>query len=154
MPALIAEGGDPRNLARLASRLGRANAAVEVLADGAERYLALRDRRSAEAGLEIHASASRSFDAAAFAAMPEEIRLRLLLRAINQFGHEGPAELGKVEALLSALDRTGESITGRSNPIRPKQGGVRVKQTLAGAMISLVDGRIRIEPAPIRRRPR
>ena len=154
MPALIAEGGDPRNLARLASRLGRANAAVEVLADGAERYLALRDRRSAEAGLDIGASGSRSFDAAAFAAMPEEIRLRLLLRAINQFGHEGPAELGKVEALLSALDRTGESITGRSNPNRPKQGGARVKQTLAGAMISLVDGRIRIEPAPIRRRPR
>ena len=44
MPALAAEGGDPRNLARLASRLARANAAVEVLADGAERYLALRDR--------------------------------------------------------------------------------------------------------------
>jgi len=152
MPALIAEGGDPRNLARLALRLGRANAAVEVLADGAERYLALRDRRSAEAGLDIRASASRSFDAAAFAAMPEEIRLRLLLRAINQFGHEGAAELGKVEALLSVLDRTGsESIAGRSNPNRSKQGGARVKQTLAGAMISLVDRRIHIEPAPIRR---
>ena len=44
MPALAAEGGDPRNLARLAARLARANAAVEVLTDGAERYLALRDR--------------------------------------------------------------------------------------------------------------
>ena len=44
MPALADEGGDSRNLARLASRLARANAAVEVLADGAERYLALRDR--------------------------------------------------------------------------------------------------------------
>ena len=41
----------------------------------------------------------------AFAAMPEEIRLRLLQRAIDRFGHEGPAELGKVEALLSALER-------------------------------------------------
>jgi tRNA(Ile)-lysidine synthase len=40
MPALAAEGGDPRNLARLAARLARANAAVEVLTDGAERYLA------------------------------------------------------------------------------------------------------------------
>ena len=39
MPALAAEGGDSRNLARLALRLARANAAVEVLADGAERYL-------------------------------------------------------------------------------------------------------------------
>ena len=37
--------------------------------------------------------------------MPEEIRLRLLKRAIDRFGHEGPAELGKVEALLAALDR-------------------------------------------------
>ena len=37
--------------------------------------------------------------------MPEEIRLRLLLRAIDRFGHEGPAELGKVEALLAALDQ-------------------------------------------------
>ncbi len=155
MPALIAEGGDPRNLARLASRLGRANAAVEVLADGAERYLTLRDRRSTETGVDIGASGSRSFDAQAFAAMPEEIRLRLLLRAINLFGHEGPAELGKVEALLSILDRTAteRAIGRRPNPNRPKRGDARVKQTLAGAMVSLVDGRIRIEPAPIRRRP-
>ncbi|NMM55593.1 tRNA lysidine(34) synthetase TilS, partial [Paenibacillus aquistagni] len=42
MPALAEEGGDARNLARLASRLARANAALEVLVDGAERYLALR----------------------------------------------------------------------------------------------------------------
>src|SRR5579871_3557049 len=40
---LAAEGGDARNLARLASRLARANAAVEVLVDGAARYLALKD---------------------------------------------------------------------------------------------------------------
>jgi tRNA(Ile)-lysidine synthase len=134
MPVLAAEGGDTRNLARLASRLARANAAVEVLVDGAELYLALRDRGGAHPG----------FDAKAFAAMPEEIRLRLLLRAIDRFGHEGRAELGKVEALLSALDRAGtEKIAGR----RP-----RLKQTLAGALVSLIDGRIRVEPAPPRRR--
>ncbi len=44
MPVLAAEGGDARNLARLAARLARANAAVDVLVDGAERYLALQDR--------------------------------------------------------------------------------------------------------------
>jgi tRNA(Ile)-lysidine synthase len=131
MPVLAAEGGDARNLARLASRLARANAAVEVLVDGAEGYLALRDRESAHSG----------FDAKAFAALPEEIRLRLLLRAIDRFGHEGPAELGKVEALLAALDRTVAEKTSR-----PK-----LKQTLAGALISLTDGRIRITPAPPRR---
>ncbi len=96
MPALAEEGGDARNLARLASRLARANAALEVLVDGAERYLALRDRNDA---------ARFGFDASAFAGLPEEIRLRLLMRAIDRVGHEGPAELGKVEALLAALDR-------------------------------------------------
>jgi tRNA(Ile)-lysidine synthase len=139
MPALAAEGGDSRNLARLASRLARANAAVEILADGAERYLALRGR-GPDPGLDANI-----FAAEAFAAMPEEIRVRLLLRAIDRVGHEGPAELGKVEALLSALDRAmTEKTIGRA----PK-----LKQTLAGALVSLVGGRIRVEPAPPRRRP-
>jgi tRNA(Ile)-lysidine synthase len=153
LPVLAAEGGDPRNLARLASRLARANAAVEVLADGAERYLALRDRD--EQAFDGNANTKRfdikgfdrfdikGFDAKAFAAMPEEIRLRLLMRAINRFGHEGPAELGKVETLLSALDRAvAENTGGRRS---------RLKQTLAGALVSLIDDRIRIEPAPPRR---
>jgi tRNA(Ile)-lysidine synthase len=142
MPLLAAEGGNARNLARLASRLGRANAALEILADGAERYLALR-------GGEAPRSAMRGagFDAKVFAAMPEEIRVRLLLRAINRVGHEGPAELGKVEALLSAVDRaiTDKKAAGRK---------VRLKQTLAGALVSLTDDRIRVEPAPPRRRAR
>ncbi|HLX14453.1 MAG TPA: tRNA lysidine(34) synthetase TilS [Bradyrhizobium sp.] len=142
MPLLAAEGGDARNLARLASRLSRANAAIEILADGAERYLALRDRQAASsAGL---AAAARNFDARAFAAMPEEIRLRLLLRAINRFGHEGPAELGKVEALLSALDR---AVSDAGDKRRP-----RLKQTLAGALVNLIGDRISIAPAPARRR--
>ena len=118
---------------------------MEVLADGAERYLALRDHHSAQPGLD-----AKTFDVAAFAAMPEEIRLRLLQRAIDRFGHEGPAELGKVEALLAALDRT---VAGR----RPRLNRSRLnrpvlKQTLAGALISLIDGQIWVEPAPPRRR--
>jgi len=154
MPVLAAEGGDTRSLARLASRLGRANAAVEVLVDGAERYLALRDREAPHPGFDAKAFDAKAFDAKvfdakvfdakAFAALPEEIRLRLLLRAIDRFGHEGPAELGKVEVLLAALDRTvAENAAGR----RP-----RLKQTLAGALVSLIDDRIRVEPAPPRRR--
>ena len=154
MPVLAAEGGDTRSLARLASRLGRANQAVEVLVDGAERYLALRDREAPRPGFDAKAFDAKAFDAKAFdakdfdakafAAMPEEIRLRLLLRAIDRFGHEGPAELGKVEVLLATLDRTvAENAAGR----RP-----RLKQTLAGALISLIGDRIRVEPAPPRRR--
>ncbi|UPK05069.1 tRNA lysidine(34) synthetase TilS [Bradyrhizobium sp. 170] len=132
MPALVEEGGDSRNLARLATRLARANAAIEVLADGAERYLALRDRDDA----------SRfGFDAAAFAGLPEEIRLRLLKRAIDRAGHEGPAELGKVEALLAVLDRA----------IANGERQTRLKQTLAGAAISLTKGRIHVDSAPPRR---
>src|SRR2546421_28066 len=121
-------------------------AAVEVLVDGAERYLALRDRLSLQSGVD---AGTKSFDAKAFAAMAEEIRLRLLLRAINQVGHEGPAELGKVEALLTALDRAAAESAGRR---RPRMKRPKLKQTLAGALVSLVDGRIRVEPAPSRRR--
>src|SRR6476660_2476842 len=128
MPALVEEGGDSRNLARLATRLARANAAIEVLADSAERYLALRGYDPA-----------RGYDAAAFVALPEEIRLRLLKRAIDRFGHEGPAELGKVETLLVALDQAAGAGEGT------------LRSTLAGALISLDKGRIRVEPAPPRR---
>jgi tRNA(Ile)-lysidine synthase len=135
MPALAAEGFDARNLARLAARLARANAALEILVDGAERYLKLGERDPDHAG----------FDANAFAALAEEIRLRLLLRRIDRVGHEGPAELGKVEALLASLDRA-IAVTG------PAKGRIGLKQTLAGALVSLVDGRIRIEPAPPRRK--
>ncbi len=154
MPALAAEGGDPRNLARLASRLARANAAVEVLTDGAERYLALRERAAPRSLLDAGSLDSRSFDAEVFAAMPEEIRLRLLKRAIDRFGHEGPAELGKVEALLAALDRVVAEKPGRRRPRRDPPGLKQreLKQTLAGALVSLVSGRIRVEPAPPRRR--
>jgi tRNA(Ile)-lysidine synthase len=133
MPTLAAEGFDARNLTRLASRLARANAALEILADGAERYLALGQRDPA------------GFDANAFAALAEEIRVRLLLRKIDRVGHEGPAELGKVETLLGALDR---AIAAAGHA----KGRTGLKQTLAGALVSFVDGRIRIEPAPPRRR--
>jgi tRNA(Ile)-lysidine synthase len=143
MPMLAAEGGDARNLARLAARLARANAAVEVLADGAERYLALRHREAKHAGAHVENSNRKVFDFESFAAIPEEIRVRLLQRAIDRFGHEGPAELGKVEALLAALEQAGAKKTRGQPP--------KLKQTLAGALISLVDGQIRIEPAPPRR---
>jgi tRNA(Ile)-lysidine synthase len=146
MPALAAEGGDSRNLARLASRLARANAAVELMVNGAERYLALRDREALRPEPAAVRGDAGAFDAAAFAALPEEIRVRLLLRAIDRFGREGPAELGKVEALLAALDRSAaENAAGRRS---------RLKQTLAGALVSLVDDRIRVEPAPPRRHRR
>jgi tRNA(Ile)-lysidine synthase len=142
LPLLAAEGGDARGLARLASRLARANAAVEVLTDGAERYLALTGNAAPR-------HRAREFEASAFAGLPDEIRLRLLMRAIETYGHEGPAELGKVEALLAQLDR---SLAGKPQKNGPKSMQIRLKQTLAGALVSVGRGRIRIEPAPLRRR--
>ncbi len=147
LPLLAAEGGDARGLARLAARLARANAAVEVLTDGAERYLALKGNTTPQE--EKVQGKARELDASAFAALPEEIRVRLLMRAINRFGHEGPAELGKVEALLAQIDRCFAEKHGKAGP-RAMQ--IRLKQTLAGALVSVSQGRLRIEPAPSRRR--
>jgi tRNA(Ile)-lysidine synthase len=132
MPALAAEGVDSRNLSRLAMRLARANAALELAVDAAERFLALKTEPS-KPGLDIHA----------FAALPEEIRIRLLLRLVNQVGHEGPAELGKVETLLRAIDLA----------VQGDGKGIRLKQTLAGALVTVTRDRLRIDPAPPRRRP-
>jgi tRNA(Ile)-lysidine synthase len=140
LPQLAAEGGDTRNLVRLASRLARANVAVEILADGAERYLGIT-----HPGL-MTGPAVRRFAAKAFAALPEEVRLRLLLRAIDAVGHEGPAELGKAEALLAELDRA-LAVRARRGVGKPL-----LRQTLAGALITLVGGEIEIVPAPPRRR--
>ncbi len=125
MPALAAEGGDARNLARLASRLARANAAVEVLADGAERYLALRDRGSSATGssqLDAKILDAKIFDARRSRRCRRKSGCGCLLRAIDRFGHEGPAELGKVEALLAALDRTVAENAGGAGQIRASQG--------------------------------
>jgi tRNA(Ile)-lysidine synthase len=149
LPQLAAEGGDSRSLARLAARLSRANAAVEVLVDGAERFLQLVPRGDAPQAGGRSFEAQTVFDAEAFALLPEEVRLRLLLRAVNALGHEGPAELGKVETLLAALDQA-----MALSPRAPANGRAILKQTLAGALISLAGGRIHIRPAPARRSPK
>jgi len=131
MPDLASEGMDSRNLARLAARLARADAALELMADGAERFLALRSP-----GL-----VPEAIDAVAFLGLAEEIRVRLLLRMINDVGHEGPAELGKVETLSVAME---QAMAARGD-------GILLKQTLAGAVISLTRNRLKIAPAPPRR---
>jgi tRNA(Ile)-lysidine synthase len=137
MPLLAVEGCDSHNLARLAGRMARAESALELLTDGAERYLALHDRVDSSPG----------YDARAFAALGLEIRIRLLLRMMARFGHEGPAELGKVEALAAALELAFRT-AGR------KREKVLLKQTLAGAAVTLTSERLSIAPAPPRRRAR
>jgi tRNA(Ile)-lysidine synthase len=129
MPQLIAEGIDARNLARLAQRLARANAALESVVSVMEHSIG----RTSTAGL-------IEIDARAFATLPDEIALRLLGRAVTAAGREGSAELAKLEVLLAAL----RVATRRRE---------RIRQTLAGAVIALKPDLIVVDRAPPRRQP-
>lgn len=130
MPVLAAEGIDARNLLRLSSRLARANAALDAVADYAMRAMVAIEQKPQRWTIE----------ARAYASLPAEIRLRTLLRAINAVGHEGPAELGKAETLADTLDRALLSLPA-----------ARFKGHLAGAIVTLDRGSVSIGPAPRRR---
>ncbi len=126
MPALAREGLDARGLARLATRLRRVEATIEFAVDAARDALAPPPWRL---------GAAVAFDTARFAALPAEVALRLLGRAIAHAGDEGPVELAKLEALYEAL----------------RQARAPMRRTLAGAVISLGNERLTVERAPPRR---
>ena len=128
MPALEGEGLTAQRLAQLARRLRRAEAALAAMAGDA--FAELAPGPWAEAG-------PIEFPAESYAKLPAEIGLRVLGRAIAIVGNEGPVELGKLEALYAALVATSEE--------------VRLRRTLAGAVVTLADGRLRVERAPARR---
>ena len=135
MPALAAEGLDAARLMQLARRLRRADAAIGVAVFQAETDLAI----AAPAGV-------TAFAAAGFAALPDEIGLRLLGRAIDRAGDEGPVELGKLEALKTALDAALDApAAAGSGP------AARFRRTLAGAVVTFAKGRVTVERAPRRR---
>jgi tRNA(Ile)-lysidine synthase len=75
--------------------------------------------------------------------LPSEVRLRLIGRAIASTGDEGPIELRKLEDLLAALD-----------PALREAAPARFRRTLAGAMVTLGAGSVRVERAPPRSRPK
>ena len=130
---LAPEGLSPDRLALLGERARRADDALEWAADQA----------AASPDLAANWAADRvSFDAAGLAALPAEIALRLLRRAVAQLGDEGPVELAKLEALAAALrDRLegGESYTAT------------FRRTLAGALLTLSRGKVTVARAPARR---
>ena len=85
-------------------------------------------------------------DRAGFAALPDEIALRLIGRAITLVGDEGPVELRKLEALAGDLKAV---LMGAPEVADSRASSFR--RTLAGALVGL--GKyLRVERAPPRRR--
>ena len=126
MPRLALEGLDARGFARLAARMRRADATIEIAVEAASDSLAPRPWR---------AGGPVAFEAAPFASLPAEVGLRLLGRAIAHTGGEGPVELAKLESLYDTM----------------RQAGSRLRRTLAGAMITFDRERLVVERAPARR---
>jgi tRNA(Ile)-lysidine synthase len=128
MPRLAKEGLDAPRFATLSRRLRRAEAAIEAEVD------------RVVAALAAHGDSGTTLPASQFARLPAEIALRLLGRTVARHGDEGPVELGKLEALLAAL-----------MPAAQKPAKAPFRRTLAGALVAIAGGEIRIERAPARR---
>jgi tRNA(Ile)-lysidine synthase len=132
MPELEREGLDAARLALLARRVRRVEAALEVVIDAAAAALA--------PGLWPPAGPIE-FPAARLEALPAEVALRLLGRAVRSVGDEGPVELGKLEVLAAALFA----------PTVASGGAARFRRTLAGAVVTRAGDRLVVERAPARR---
>jgi len=130
MGALAEEGLDPHRLALLAQRIRRADRAIEAAVD----------RAMVDLAVELRPSEALAFEARRFVDLPGEIALRVLGRALAMTGDEGPVELGKLEALKSALD------------CAQTAGNGHFRRTLAGAVVTLTDRQLTVERAPPRSR--
>ena len=135
LPALAAEGLTAERLARLAARAERVEATLARVLDAARRALAPAPWRAKGP---VAADRARFFD------LPQEIGLRLMGQMVDFVGNEGPAELGKLEALYAQLAAAEWGSRGAS--AKP------VRRTLAGAMITLSDAKLSVERAPPRRK--
>jgi tRNA(Ile)-lysidine synthase len=131
MRLLAGEGLDARRLAAFARRLRRADLALETAVDGAARSLSQWPWEKERPIV---------FDEDEFLDLPAELGLRLLGRAVDHVGDEGPVELRKLEQLYDAL-------VGGSRP-----AGDRLRRTLAGAVVALGERCLTVERAPPRRR--
>jgi tRNA(Ile)-lysidine synthase len=128
MPALADEGLDARRLALLARRMRRVDATIEAAVDAAIDVVS--DGTWSGCG-------PITIDAEKWRRLPAEVALRVLGRAIDRLGKEGPLKLGKLEALHAALEAAGAE-------------KIRLRRTLAGALVTLSGGRIVVESAPPR----
>ncbi len=130
MPALAREGLDARRLARLAGRLRRAEAAIEMAVDDA--MAALSPGPWPDRGPIV-------FDVEKVFRLPAEVALRLIGRAIARAGDEGTIRLGKLENLYEALAGASVSKTRR------------LRRTLGGALVTFTPMQLVVERAPARR---
>lgn len=124
---LAREGLDGARLSLFARRVARADEALEAMVR----------RASAEVSAGPWESGVVVLDPARLFALPAEISLRLLILALSACASEGPVQLGKAEALHAALCAAGA------------RG--RVRRTLAGALVTLQDGGLKVTRAPARR---
>jgi tRNA(Ile)-lysidine synthase len=142
MPVLAREGLDAPRIALLARRLARAESALERAVDAAAAGVAQRASidlagTRAQADPAWRNAGPIALDAEKFFALPAEIALRLLGRAITHTGHEGSPQLGKLETLHAGLCATAGA-------------GGRLRRTLAGALVTLAAGSLVVERAPPR----
>jgi tRNA(Ile)-lysidine synthase len=128
MLALAREGLTADRLALLARRVRRMEATIHQVINHAATVLVPGPWARGE---------PVTMEARAFFELPEEIGLRLLGRAIDTAGDEGPVELGKLEALNDAL-------------FQAERSG-RFRRTLAGAAVTLAGGKLSVERTPARR---
>ncbi|MET0671297.1 MAG: tRNA lysidine(34) synthetase TilS [Xanthobacteraceae bacterium] len=127
MPLLAREGLSVDRLALLAWRARRAEFTLHQVVSHAATVLSPGPWTAGE---------PVKIEARAFFELPDEIGLRLLGRAIDTAGDEGPVELGKLEALCEALFKARHT--------------ARFRRTLAGAAITLARGMLAVERAPAR----
>lgn len=139
MPILAREGLTTERLALLAERVLRTEIAIHETVNAAQKRLAPAPWLKGKPIV---------MDLNVLADLPDEIQLRLIGRAIDWLGTEGPVELGKLEALCEALDAVINDWQ-----LEPKSAG-RFRRTLAGALVTASPGRLTIEPAPPRRTQR
>ncbi|BCJ89895.1 tRNA(Ile)-lysidine synthase [Terrihabitans soli] len=123
---LEGEGLTAERLSVLARRMGRMTDAIDRVAAAAWAETARRQE------------GKTVLDGAVLLALPDEIALRLLIRAVGGHGDQEPDRLARSETLLEAVLqalRTGQSL-GR---------------TLAGAKISVRSGEVEVSAAPPRK---
>jgi tRNA(Ile)-lysidine synthase len=129
MPALAREGLTASRLAALARR-------VQRIEETLLQVMAAANRKVAPGPWPAEGPVTMQADM--FADLPREVAIRLLGRAITWTGNEGPVELGKLETFCDEMAAALRDST-------------KFRRTLAGAMVTLDRGKIRVERAPPRR---